>query len=421
MATPQEIAAAAAEKSKKLAEDKAKSEAQKKLEEISKGRSLTEDGTDLTAPIYLNIDPTTLKWEDSIRYFVWNRFIDYLRNRNLTKKDLKGNPTPLDEFTPTLNTGENAKKTQEFLNDFNNNYIFKKRISVIEHTNETYTGIDIKTGKPVQKLRPTNRTSKTITFDEFLISSKYGKLTVDDVREAQKYQAITNPIGSTTEDGRKNEVKIDSIIGTQTYQMSYPTRILLYDSDLDNEFIESIKDAFNPNTSPKPTIRGVNYLNQTISYYSNSSVPKFQLLTKAGNFESSLPSKVDLQPDLYYRLIWGNKRYVISTEYVYNTIKNLEDTNPEEVKYLLGNLISTLLSDRSKWILYSPKYENKLRGTVSKAWGTPVGPNWDTIPGIQAAPNPQSTNETISKNKIKSLKLKSETQLKTKITEIVKK
>jgi hypothetical protein len=89
MATPQEIAAAAAEKSKKLAEDKAKSEAQKKLEEISKGRSLTEDGTDLTAPIYLNIDPTTLKWEDSIRYFVWNRFIDYLRNRNLTKKDLK--------------------------------------------------------------------------------------------------------------------------------------------------------------------------------------------------------------------------------------------------------------------------------------------------------------------------------------------
>jgi hypothetical protein len=411
--TPEEL--------KKIADDKAKSEAQKKVEEISKGRTLTEDGTDLTAPIYLNTDPTTLKWEDSIRYFVWNRFIDYLRNRNLTKKDLKGNPTPLDEFTPTLNIGENAKKTQEFLNDFNNNYVFQKKIQVIEHTSETYTGIDSKTGRPVQKLRPTNRTPKTITFDEFLISSKYGKLTVDDIYQAQRYQAITNPVGSTTEDGRKNEVKIDGIIGTQTYQMSYPVRILLYDSDVDNEFIKSIENAFDPDTSPKPTIRGVNYLNQTISYYPNSSVPKFGLLTKAGNFETIIPKKEDNQPDLYYRIIWGNKRYVIPTEYVYNTIKNLEDTNPEEAKYLLLNLISTILSDKSKWIPYSPKYESKLRGTANKAWGTPVGPNWDTIPGVQPASNPQSTNKNIVKDQINGQKLKTETQLKNKITDTLKK
>jgi hypothetical protein len=138
MPTPEELLALA----KKEAEDKVKTEAQKKVDAIAveKGRPITEDGTDLTAGINLNKDPSTLKWEDSIKRKTWNLFIIYLGIRKRTKKDLKGNIQPDDEFSAIINEGTTDAKTQEFLDDFNNNYIFTKSITITEQTQKYNPG-----------------------------------------------------------------------------------------------------------------------------------------------------------------------------------------------------------------------------------------------------------------------------------------
>lgn len=99
----------------------------KKIAE-TKFRTITESGIDLTAKIYLNTDTNSLKWEDYYKHQTWNLFIKYLDNRR------RENPS---EFDPSLNTSAKTGKTQEFLDDFNNNYVYKSKIAITEHTKET--------------------------------------------------------------------------------------------------------------------------------------------------------------------------------------------------------------------------------------------------------------------------------------------
>jgi hypothetical protein len=379
-----------------------KSEAQKKVEGIAeeKTRTLTEDGTDLTAEINLNRDPSTLKWENTWKYVTWNLFIKYLRNRNFNKKDLKDNPTPDNEFSATLNTGEKANKTQEFLDDFNNNYTYIKKAYVMEHIKKKDIAVS-----------PILQSQKVIPLDTFIWSSIYGKLTIEDVKAAQKYQAITNPPGSLSKDGRKNEVKIDGVIGTQTIQMSYPTRHIIYEVALDNDLIEYTQAALGHSVK----FKGATYGPFRKSDFPNNKVPDYRKLNSKGTFESIIP--LENSPNLFHKAVWGNKRYIIPTNYMYEVLKNNENENPEETVWKFSNAISSLLSDKSKWIPYNPSYNNKLtKYTEESVWGTPIGPNWDIIQPTQSASTSKSTNDDIVKNQKEGDKLKAETIIKNKIT-----
>jgi hypothetical protein len=384
--TPEEL--------KKLNDDKSKTEAQKKVEGIAeeKTRVLTEDGTDLTAPINLNRDPSILKWEDTWKYTTWNLFIKYLAERRKSKKDLKDNPTPDNEFSATLNTGEKASKTQEFLDDFNNNYVYNKHIIVVEHIKKK----NIATS-------PILRESKKVNLDTFIWSSKIYKLTINDVKAAQKYQAVTNPQGSTSIDGRKNEVKIDGIIGTQTIQMYYPTRKIIYEAALDNDLIEFTQAALGHSIK----LNGAPYGPFRKSDFPNDSIPNYIKLNSKGTFESLIP--LENNPNLFHKAVWGNKRYMIPTNYMYDVLKNNENENPEETKWKFGTAISSVLSDKSKWIPYNPSYNNKLTKYVDdNTWGTPIGPNWDTI---QPTLPFQSNNNDVAKNQKEGNKREAETKL----------
>jgi hypothetical protein len=411
MPTPEELLALA----KKEAEDKVKTEAQKKVDAIAveKGRPITEDGTDLTAGINLNKDPSTLKWEDSIKRKTWNLFIIYLGIRKRTKKDLKGNIQPDDEFSAIINEGTTDAKTQEFLDDFNNNYIFTKAIVVTEQT---------------QKYNPGSKTYEPIVVNEkykvlekFNWTDRYGKLTTADVREAQKYHSITNPIGYINPlNEKKTEVKQDGRIGTQTIQMVYPYRVIKIAYPINNEYRNKILEVYAAKAANaqwginRTTIGNVNFNNYSKTYFPNSQVPEYGYLTSNGSRESLVPIEND--PNIFHKVVYGNKRYVIASDYVHKIMKDAEDSNPDEFTFNYGTWLSVFFPDKSKWIPYNPSYANKLSKYEGYNWGTPEGPNWDIIKPTQVLPSQQQLNSEINKNKIKALKDKAETIIKDKLT-----
>jgi hypothetical protein len=408
--TPEEIAKLA----KKEAEDKAKTEAQKKVDAIAaeKTRSVTEDGTDLTAPIKVNTDGAILNWGiDTLKYTAWNVFIGYLKSRS-------------GDLDARINTGEYKFKTQEFINDFNNNYIYKKSIGVIVRK-QGPTKTDSK-GKIDPG--PFYRDGEQIILDTFKWSERYGPITTQDVYTAQEFHAITNPIGSVADDGRKNEVKIDGRIGTQTLQMLYPYRGILYQVEKDEKLYEDIEDSINNGLAygigdyGKPYksygIPGHKYTKRDLKNYL-----EFPKLVPGKDYEE-LGFPTDAPPNTFYRFFYGNRRYVVSTEYVNGIVNSRKKTDYEEFLWEYGNALPLAFPDKSKWILYTTEYADKLFPKVSDfgpRWGNPTLENPSTKDNTVPKITPESANKAIAKNKIDKSKLKVETQLKTKITGALKK
>ena len=119
---------------------------------------------------------------------------------------------------------------------------------------------------------------------------------------------------------------------------------------------------------------------------------------------------------IFHKIVYGNKRYVIASDYVHKIMKDAEDSNPDEFAFNYSTWLSVLFPDKSKWIPYNPSYANKLSKYAGFDWGIPEGPNWDIIKPTEVNPSEQQLNSEINKNKIKALKDKAETIIKDKLT-----
>lgn len=307
---------------------------------------------DLTAKVTLNQDPYLIP--DGTNTAGWNYFQQYLKQLYIT------NPEKLAE----LNTNNGFLISQQIINDFNKNY----NISIDD-------SFDVWKVYQNGNIERKTITRKNVTSFRFLDKFPNGLIDVTTVKSAQNYHLITSFSGP-------NRVLVDGWVGSQTSQLVYPKKSIVY------SFASDRKDI-----NEKPA----------------------GILTKDGIVSSRPQYKTGLIP-----AIWGNKRFVIDARVVDKYVNDVETGAlalpiPEKI----GGNPGTGLIPFEYYIPYDPLlHDSTLQFLNQKTFpgaSTPTG--WYTV-GQETVlyKDPAKTNAFIKEQQLKDKKLRYETDIKQSIT-----
>jgi hypothetical protein len=169
---------------------------------------------------------------------------------------------------------------------------------------------------------------------------------------------------------------------------------------------------FDPNYyqyNKKGQIKPTNFGNQ---------IPLYQPIAKNAVFESDLPETSAAQ-NQFFKVIWGNRRYVVPEKVWYNIIKTNEDKDPNITHNNRWNYSEEIKPDQ--FFPYNPKIHT-FPAAISNfpEWGTPSEPDFTLLLPVEVYRLPSTVNTDIAKDKLKTENAKAVTKIKDKVTSAIK-
>ena len=331
--------------------DKTKEEVLKSEKAKTNRFAINNPDVDLTARVTLNEDPYLIP--DGTNIAGWGYFQRYLQQL------YKNNPEKLTE----LNTKEGFKVSQQIINDFNQNYII--------NVSDTYDVWKVISEGKIERI--TIGRQNIVSF-RFLDRFPNGLINDATVRAAQNYHLLTSFSGV-------NRVLVDGWVGSQTSQLVYPGRTLIY-----LEFSEE----------------------------SDINGKSLGVLTKDGVVSKRPQYKSGLIP-----AIWGNRRFVVDARVVDQYINNVETG-------VIARPIPEKIGDSGTGLIpfeYFIPYESSLHDATLqfkdqvKFPGAPTPGDWEKI-GQKTIVYKDSAkiNKVIKEQQLKDKKLRYTSDVKQTIT-----